>query len=31
LVSRGRERLKRFTWERCVDSVARLLEEVGRR
>jgi len=29
LIVRGRERLKRFTWERCVDTVARLLEEVG--
>jgi glycosyltransferase involved in cell wall biosynthesis len=29
LISRGRERLKRFTWECCVDCVARLLAEVG--
>lgn len=29
LISRGRGRLKHFTWEGCVDSAARVLAEVG--
>jgi glycosyltransferase involved in cell wall biosynthesis len=29
LVARGRERLKRFTWESCADCVVRILETVA--